>query len=283
MSQPPSPPSALSSELFVRRTRIAAPAADVFGWHARPGALERLTPPWERVEVLEKHGGIENGARVVLRMGSGPLATRWVAEHRDYVEGEQFRDVQVAGPFARWEHTHRITPDGPDACYLEDCIEYALPFGAVGALGGGGMVRRRLARMFEYRHRVTAQDIAAHARAGGRPMKVLVTGASGLIGSALLPLLTTGGHEVVRLVRDGGKRRADAVHWDPAGGTIDAAALEGVDAVVHLAGENVAGRWTAERKARIYGSRIDGTKVLVQALIGLARPPTVLIDRKSVV
>src|SRR5512134_3414770 len=108
MSHPPSqPPSkVLSSELFVRRTRIAAPAADVFAWHARPGALERLTPPWERVEVLEKHGGIENGARVVLRMGSFPLTTRWVAEHRDYVEGEQFRDVQVAGPFARWEHTH---------------------------------------------------------------------------------------------------------------------------------------------------------------------------------
>jgi uncharacterized protein len=283
MSRPPSPPSEpLTSELFVRRTRIAAPAADVFGWHARPGALERLTPPWETVEVLEKHGGIENGARVVLRMGSGPLATRWVAEHRDYVEGEQFRDVQVAGPFARWEHTHRVTPDGADACYLEDCIEYTLPFGAMGALGGGGMVRRRLGRMFEYRHRVTAQDIAAHKRAGGRTMMVLVTGASGLIGSALIPLLTTGGHDVVRLVRNGGTRRAGTVQWDPATGTIDAAALEGIDAVVHLAGENIAGRWTAEKKARIYGSRVDGTKALVRALTALARPPKVLIAASAI-
>jgi uncharacterized protein (TIGR01777 family) len=284
MSHPPSqPPSkVLSGELFVRRTRIAAPAADVFAWHARPGALERLTPPWERVEVLEKHGGIENGARVVLRMGSFPLTTRWVAEHRDYVEGEQFRDVQIAGPFARWEHTHRITPDGAAACYLEDAIEYALPFGAVGALGGGAMVRRRLARMFEYRHRVTAQDIAAHARAGGRTMKVLVTGASGLIGSALVPLLTTGGHDVLRLVRNGGKRRADTVQWDPVKGTIDAAAIEGVDAVVHLAGESVAGRWTAAKKAGIYGSRVDGTRVLVRALTGLARPPKVLVAASAI-
>jgi ligand-binding SRPBCC domain-containing protein len=166
MSRPTAPPrEGLGSELFVRRTRIAAPAADVFAWHARPGALARLTPPWERVEVLEQHGGIENGARVVLRMGRRPLRTRWVAEHRDYIAGEQFRDVQIAGPFARWEHTHRVTPDGRDACHLEDCIEYVLPAGAVGALGGGGMVRRRLARLFTYRHRITAQDIAAHARA----------------------------------------------------------------------------------------------------------------------
>lgn len=283
MSHPPSPPpQPLSSELFVRRTRITAPAADVFGWHARPGALERLTPPWEHVEVLEKHGGIENGARVVLRMGRGPLATRWVAEHRDYVDGEQFRDVQVAGPFALWEHTHRITPDGPTACVLEDRIDYALPFGPIGALGGGAMVRRRLARMFEYRHRVTAQDIAAHARAGGHTMKILVTGASGLIGSALIPLLTTGGHGVVRLVRDGGTRRADTINWDPVKGTIDSAALEGVDAVVHLAGENVAGRWTAEKKARIYGSRVDGTTALVQALTRLARPPKVLVAASAI-
>src|SRR5258708_392141 len=117
---PPAPPHSGSRELFVRRSRIAAPAAEVFRWHARPGALERLTPPWERIAVVERTGGIENGARVALRMGSGPFAVRWVAEHRDYVEGQQFRDVQVSGPFARWEHTHRMAPEGPGTCVLED-------------------------------------------------------------------------------------------------------------------------------------------------------------------
>ncbi len=285
MSRSPSrvPPAPVSGELFVRRSRIAAPAAEVFRWHARPGAFERLTPPWERVAVVEKTGGIEDGARAVLRMGAGPFAVRWVAEHHDYVEGAQFRDVQVSGPFARWEHTHRVAPDGPSACYLEDCIEYALPFGALGALFGGGLVRRRLARTFGYRHRVTAQDVAAHARAGGREMKVLVTGSSGLIGSALVPFLTTGGHTVVRLVRNGGTRRAGTIAWDPATGAIDAAALEGLDAVVHLAGESIAGgRWTAEKKARIYGSRVDGSKRLVQALSSLARPPKTLVAASAI-
>ena len=165
---------------------------------------------------------------------------RWVAEHRDYVEGRQFRDVQVKGPFAHWEHTHRVDPDGPDTCYLEDHVEYALPFGGFGALLGGGLVRRRLRRTFAYRHRVTAQDIAAHARVGGRQMKVAITGSSGLIGGALVPFLTTGGHEVLRLVRSDAARSTGTIVWDPAAGTIDAAALEGLDAVVHLAGENIA-------------------------------------------
>ena len=275
-------PAAPSGELFVRRSRIAAPAADVFRWHARPGAFERLAPPWERVAVVERTGGIEDGARVVLRMGAGPLTVRWVAEHRDYVEGEQFRDVQVSGPFARWEHTHRVVPDGPEACYLTDCIEYALPFGALGALVAGGSARRRLARTFAYRHRVTAQDVAAHARAGGREMKVLVTGSSGLIGSALTPLLTTGGHTVVRLVRDAGKRRPGTVAWDPGSGVIDTAALEGFDAVVHLAGENISGRWTAEKKARIRDSRVEGSRHLVRALTGLARPPKTLVAASAI-
>jgi len=72
---------------------IPAPAAEVFQWHARPGAFERLTPPWEAVEVLERRGGIENGARVVLRMRLGPFSRQWIAEHYDYEEGHQFRDV----------------------------------------------------------------------------------------------------------------------------------------------------------------------------------------------
>ena len=104
---------------------------------------------------------------------------------------------------------------------------------------------------------------------------------SGLIGSALIPMLTTGGHEVIRLTR-GGRRRAGTVQWDPAADTIDAGALEGLDAVVHPAGENIAGRWTAEKKARIYGSRVDGSKLLVETLTGLAKPPKALIAASAI-
>jgi ligand-binding SRPBCC domain-containing protein len=138
---------------FSRRTRLLAPAAVVFDWHATPGALERLTPPWERVEVLEHTGGIRDGVRVVLAVHVGPFRFRWILEHRDYHEGHSFRDVQVSGPFRSWEHTHLVEPDGPAACYLEDRIRYAVPCGSLAA----PFVRRRLERTFAYRHRITAQ------------------------------------------------------------------------------------------------------------------------------
>lgn len=114
-------------------------------------------------------------------------------------------------------------------------------------------------------------------------MRVLVSGSSGLLGSALVPVLTAGGHRVTRLVRAQPTSGEDAVRWDPAAGTIDQAGLEGFDAVVHLAGENLAAkRWTPEQKARIRDSRVRSTRVLCQALAQLRQPPKVLLSASAV-
>jgi len=107
-------------------------------------------------------------------------------------------------------------------------------------------------------------------------MRILVSGAGGLIGSALVTALEADGQDVSRLVRPGAACGAGDVAWDPAEGHIDAAALVGLDAVVHLAGEPIAGRWTAEKKRRIRDSRVEGTKLLCGALAALPQPPGVL-------
>ncbi len=272
----------MTAEIFVRRTRVQAPAGEVFRWHARRGALERLTAPWDPVELVERTGGIEDGARVVLRMRMGPLRRRWVAEHRDCREGSGFRDVQIEGPFASWEHTHTFEPEGADACTLEDRIEYELPLGALGRVVGGAMVRGRLNRLFSYRHLVTQQDMAAHTRREVRPMKILISGSTGLIGSALMPFLTTGGHDVARLVRSQPREIGSEFRWDPDAGQIDPAAFVGVDAVVHLAGENISGRWNETKKARILESRVKGTRTVAEALAGLDKAPKVLLSSSAV-
>jgi ligand-binding SRPBCC domain-containing protein len=148
---------------FMYRTRIRAPAADAFRWHTREGAFRRLTPPWERVRVISRSGGIRDGAEVTLETRVGPLALRWMARHQDFIEGVQFRDVQVSGPFARWEHTHRFAPDGTDAFWMEDSIDYAPPLGALGQIVAGSAIAAKLARLFRYRHEVLAHDLAVPA------------------------------------------------------------------------------------------------------------------------
>lgn len=149
---------------FLAQSRIEAPAEEVFRWHAQPDALERLSPPWEPVEILERSPGIHDGDRGVLRIRMGPFRVRWVFGHRDYIEGRQFRDVQISGPFRRWEHTHRMDPQGPGACILTDDICYELPLGLAGKVLAAWFVQRKLLRLFKYRHRVTAE--AMRVRSG---------------------------------------------------------------------------------------------------------------------
>ena len=114
-------------------------------------------------------------------------------------------------------------------------------------------------------------------------MRVVVSGSTGLVGSEVVASLSTAGHEVVRLVRRDPAPGERAVRWNPAKGEVDTAGLEGFDAVVHLAGENVgSGRWTAARKAAIRDSRVNGTRLLSDALAGLARPPKTLVFASAI-
>ena len=114
-------------------------------------------------------------------------------------------------------------------------------------------------------------------------MRILVTGASGLIGSALVTALKTAEHTVVCVPRSEQPREGDAVRWDPGSGAVDRPAFENADALVHLAGENVAeGRWTSAKKARIHDSRVDATVKLCQTIATLDRPPKTLLCASAV-
>lgn len=112
------------------------------------------------------------------------------------------------------------------------------------------------------------------------PLRIAITGATGLVGSALGPFLTTKGHAVVPVSR---RPIAGGIQWDPASGSLDGAAWEGLDAVIHLAGENIAeGRWTDARKRELRNSRVGPTSLLAEMLAGLSRPPRVLISASAV-
>lgn len=146
---------------FIKESRIAAPPDRVFAFHESPGALERLTPPWEKVEVVEGGASIRPGSRVVLRTKLGPISLRWVAEHTEYDPPHLFADRQVSGPFASWYHRHRMLDDGQGGTILRDEVDYMIPFGLLGRTFGRGMVATKLRRMFDYRHEVTKKIVEA--------------------------------------------------------------------------------------------------------------------------
>lgn len=151
-------------ETFEKKTEIPASAEELYDWHMKPGAFESLVPPWQKVKVVEQPERMEEGARLIMKVYMGPVAIRWVARHRDFIEGRQFVDEQVKGPFAHWVHTHRFEPIDEGRCLLHDYVEYRLPLGAMGRLFGSRPIEVMLQKMFEYRHRVTNDAFSQGSR-----------------------------------------------------------------------------------------------------------------------
>jgi len=268
--------------VFEWRSTIPFSADEVYAWHVRPGAFERLSPPWHVTRVVERSGDMEHGGTLVFEYRNGPLRGRWVALHGDAVPGRRFSDRQLHGPFEEWEHTHSFIPDGPGRSVIEDHIEFRLPLGAAGDLFGGLPAKRFLERLFRFRHERTLADLTRHAAHGGEPrLRVGVTGASGLIGAQLAAFLESGGHTVARIGRGLPERPGDII-WSPDTGKLAAASLEDLDAVVNLAGENTGRRWTAARKERIVTSRRQGTALLAGTMAAMKRPPRALLSASAV-
>jgi uncharacterized protein len=237
---------------FTYSSVVGAELSDVFAWHGRPGAITRLTPPWQPVRVIREAESLRDGTAVL----GLPGGVRWVAAHQPagYDPPNAFADTLESLPLSAvlpWRHTHRFASAGERATQVTDVVDTAMP-------------ARLLRPMFAYRHRQLADDLAAMARARAvcpDTLTIAVTGSAGLIGTALTALLTTSGHRVIRLVRrpprDAGER-----HWQPE--HPDPGLLSGVDAVIHLAGASIGGRFTPERKREIRQSRITPTRRLAE-------------------
>ena len=208
------------------------------------------------------------------------LQWRWTARILSVEPGHGFVDEQDGGPFAEWRHTHRFR-DAPDGAVLEDDITYRLPLGALGQIVAGRAIARIIDRGFTFRHQRTREDLMQHARAALPPQRIAITGASGLVGSALVAFLRGGGHTVTPLTRRTDPPEGWAT-FDPANGSIDRSALEGLDAVIHLAGESISQKWDDETKKRIQDSRIKGTRALSEVLASLDAPPKVLVSGSAV-
>lgn len=149
----------MSSLVFRKESLIPCTPEELFRWHEHPDAFRKLMPPGEPVQIIHHDGAIRDGSRAVLRVGFWPLAFIWELEHRDYIFGQQFCDVQVHGPFKQYRHNHLITA-APDGAVLIDEIRFEMPLGFFGQWLGRLIMMPKFKRLFEYRHRVTREAFA---------------------------------------------------------------------------------------------------------------------------
>lgn len=259
------------------------PERAVREWFERPGALTRLTPPSLAGAEDPDAGGTETGRLVGVRLGPSVLPSllrpQMISRHIASDGPGHFIDRQAKGPFRTWQHEHTITADGPDRTAITDEIVLELP--------------RRLERFEElaadqvrgllaFRHRQLRDDLAFHARfADTPPRTIAVAGSSGMIGSQLVALLQTGGHTVKRMIRETEVGEGE-IAWHPKAGILDPADLQGVDAVINLAGSSIATRWTPRARRRIRNSRVRSAHLMARILAHMEDGPRVLVQGSAI-
>ena len=264
-------------------THTDSPRPEVFDWFERKGSFRRLMPPWEVAEEVRADETLEDGAQRIFRFPMGPIKMTWVAEHLGYQPPEKFEDIMKKGPFRSWHHVHRfIEKDG--GTVVHDEVDYKLPMGVLGRIFGSRNVRNRLNRMFRARENRLIRDLERHSDFKHLDRKrILLAGASGLIGKQLAAFLDTGGHEIWRLVRRTPVAGQNEIEWDPSKGTIDDSAIEGFDIVIHLGGAGIGDRrWTKSRMVLIEKSRTESTGLLARTLASLKQKPEVFLVASAI-
>ena len=256
------------------------PVEKLFSWHETSGAFERLNPAYEPVRLLSHTGGIKDGAIVKIKVLPpfylpSFLGINWTLAHKNYIQNKQFEDHQLSGPFSKWQHRHLFEAIDNSTCKLIDDIQFSLPLGKLSEPILGEFFKSKLNKLFSYRHRITKFDlevISKYKNSFNSPQKIVVSGASGLVGKSLVGFLRLAGHQVFKLDR---KKSNDpySIFWDPYSKIIDTQKLSDIDHFIHLAGENVGQRWSNKIKQNIVSSRIDTTKFLVGVIKSLPRKP----------
>ncbi|HCT9179759.1 TPA: NAD-dependent epimerase/dehydratase family protein, partial [Corynebacterium aurimucosum] len=243
---------------FTTQHVVPAPREEVWQWHTRPGALARLTAPFGFMSPLQQAESLADGTSVL----SLPGGLKWVARHdlSRYQPRRSFADVCINAPFrslANWRHEH-LFEDHPEGTLITDKVDTRIPTGAVESV-------------FAYRQQQLIEDFRFAQRLGelnAEPRTIAITGTHGTVGAAVAAQLGTLGHTVVPLVRS--SPGAGERLWRPNIPAKDL--LEGIDVLIHLAGEPIFGRFNSAHKEAIRDSRVGPTHLLAQLV---AQTPSV--------
>ncbi|MCL6755778.1 MAG: TIGR01777 family oxidoreductase [Candidatus Rhabdochlamydia oedothoracis] len=257
------------------KSPVAVPCDFAFAWALRPGALKRLLPPWVKTDFLFDPPTPCNKTQVGLKVYVGPFFFKWILRHENFKLNQEFSDKQIKGPFKRYLHIHRFTPINSQSCILSDEIEFDSIFLE-------NLINKRFIRLLKWRQKIMKEDLEFIYKYSSVPLKILVSGANGFIGSQLTHFLRLAGHDVMRLVRHKQEVSSDTVYWDPIEGQFSKQEFEGFDAVFHLAGAPIAHRWTKKYRNKLFNSRCRDTWLLSQVLSRLYSPPKTVISASAI-
>ena len=260
---------------------VPAPREQVWEWHSRKGALARLTPPFVPMTPLQQADKLSDGTTIL----GFPAGLRWISRHdlSRYRKGYAFSDVCINAPMralANWRHDHHFE-DHPDGTLVTDTVDTRLPHAV-------------LESMFAYRQHQLIEDMSLLNRlkalghinrvedgtsiyGAARPLKVAMTGSRGAVGRLLTSQLSLAGHDVIQLVR--GKTKPGQRHWNPIAPAPDL--LDGVDVLVHLAGEPIFGRFNDSHKKDIRDSRVGPTRKLAE-LVAESDSVTAMVSASAI-
>jgi uncharacterized protein (TIGR01777 family) len=277
---------------FKKTSFFSVTKQELFQFHERDDAFPLLTPVSENIEVESTASTLAPSDEVVrFAIRFGPLRFRFENVHTIYEPFDLFVDEQQEGLFSEWRHRHRFLEagwDGDPASMLTDEIAYAHPL----LLLLNPFVKHRLGRLFEYRHRATSREVHTRGRSPDTASgaRVVVTGATGLIGKRIVQILLEKGAHVVAFAREANKARellgdqVTCVSWDFT--RLDQGDwkrhLGEADGVIHLAGTPLfKRRWTTAFKREMEESRTLGTRQLTDAIIASERKPEVFISASA--
>ena len=267
------------------RSLINRSSKEIYDWHLRRRVVERCIPPSDVVEVLSFEGRPDTaGSKAVFRFKF--LKLFWSKVVIEYIGSEKnasFSSRQVEGFFNEYSCDTVINPQSDHTSEIIDNFEFIHSFPKIFNPLINKYLKKRLGKILAYKHALIDHDIGMIKKYPLKaPMKVLISGSHGLIGKNLSYFLEFMGLEVHHLVRRS-PGESNSVVWDPNTSACNIDDFEGFDAVIHLAGENLAtGRWTKQKKARVLTSRAKSTEHLVEIIKKLEKPPKVFISASAI-
>ncbi|WP_062239027.1 TIGR01777 family oxidoreductase [Brevibacterium epidermidis] len=276
--------------IFESTSEVPLGAETTFDWHARPGALTRLSPHWAQEIVEESYPPIAPGSVAQVKTsvpGTYGLVRRpFSSVHSEGPSRFSFVDELKKGPLSQWKHTHEFTSVA-GGTKIDDHIEFSMAPQGFDVIDWG--LTHYLEATFDARRKRMLMDIDflestnAPLLTRKKGKHILIAGGSGMIGRQVAALFSTAGHFVRLLVRETPKFPYE-VHWNPDLGILNPRDLAWADAVVHLGGRPIATRFTKHAKDEIWSSRIVSTRLLVETMRGLpeAKRPSVFVCASAV-